>query len=197
MGGQLPPRVDTSHRHYADQLVDRESRSLLDTKSEIELAKTLPAANGEQRIRLLGPFRVNFDDEGLATPDGVRVLDVSAGQIVMSLRCEVVTAWDADADLARLSAYVGTALGASGDGVVAKKWIVGNNYVTPIGTVGNEAEALLGGHPGAPFQDVEVLAEGGSHRLISDGAVFVTAALVAGATQGEADIYALIAEPVE
>src|SRR5690606_3318936 len=51
---------------------------------------------GEQRVRLLGPFRVNYDDEG-AEPNGDGLIvgpEIAAGKTVIGAWAVIITAWD-------------------------------------------------------------------------------------------------------
>lgn len=156
---------------------------------------------GEQRIRLLGPYRVNYNDAGLGTGNGIKVSDLPTGAIVIEAICEVVTAWDADPDQATL--IINAATGDGSDGIALRHAIVSANYAAVrTATIGPNTTYFASGYPGAPFVEGSSYsvpnANGhGGHRIIgANGGLYVFAAQVAGATEGAADIYALIAEPL-
>lgn len=150
-------------------------------------------AGGEQTIRLMGPVRVNYNTSGLTNANGLKIFDLSAGQVVLAVRVEVHTAWNADADLAKMTIGLGGAAYASGDWYPVRNYWIGSNYASPsdANTAPETAFSL-----GSDDATVGLLANGSFHRAVTAGAIVATVGgTTAGATAGAADIYALIAEP--
>lgn len=157
---------------------------------------------GEQRVRLLGPFRVNYNDVGLGIGNGIKVADLPTGAIIIEAICEVVTAWDEDPDQATL--IINAATGDGSDGIALRHAIVSANYAAVrTATIGPNTTYFASGYPGAPFVEGSSYSGPtsnghGGHRIIdANGGLYVFATQVTNATQGAADIYALIAEPIE
>ena len=59
--GQLPRGIDRSHAHHSDSLIDPAT------------GEPYMPPSGEQRIRLLGPFTVDWDSEGIGVNGHVLV----------------------------------------------------------------------------------------------------------------------------
>lgn len=142
---------------------------------------TLPApplggGDGTQTVRLLGPFTVNFNDTFPVTT----TLVVPAGALVLSGLCFVTTAWDTDEVLSVMYPD----LLAVDEFAVGDDWWVSADRCAPrvLGTEG------FGGTAGS------IVANGSPIRFSSESALRVSIS-DAGPTQGQADIYALIAEP--
>lgn len=154
--------------------------------------------SGEQRIRLLGPTRINFDTPNI-TSGFISVISLEAGMTVLAVRLEVVELLDVDADTAQIRVNV---VGAAGGGADIRRYLVGDSYGADVDAdTAPETSFYVGQHPGEPFTEFDVLAGpfifgSGAHRIITAGSVRVRAFNTAGAVRGAADIYALIAEPV-
>jgi hypothetical protein len=174
-----------------------ENRRLIDVTltTEADVAPPGPevvsASGGEQTIRLLGPFRVNFNTANVATANGAKLADLDAGVLVLLVRVEVVTPWDAHADNARLKIGIGGAGFASGDWYMAREYLVGSNFAAPVdANTGPESGYVGGSESGGT-----VTLTGAVHRVVTAGALVAAVTDTAGATAGAADVYALIAEP--
>lgn len=137
------------------------------------------SAGGVQTIRLLGPFHVTFETPGIAgDEDGAVLTELDAGTLVIHVAVVPTAAWNGG-DLTALDIYIGGEdFGPPDDNF---RTITGDPFVvaelnprTGGGSTGGLARAVFG----AVTTDGALLIQG-------DGA----------ATEGAADIYALIAEP--
>jgi hypothetical protein len=151
-------------------------------------------AGGEQTIRLLGPFHIAFDTAGVASdgpPQGVSLgATIPANSVLLRIHCENPVAWDQDPDNAYLE-IIATTVGQPNGWPVAR-YRIGDSFSTAASHVGG-AEAIANSSGNAEVLDsvqrtYAFGASGNSLRAFVDN--------VTGATQGEVDIYALIAEPV-
>jgi hypothetical protein len=153
---------------------------------------TLPS--GAQTIRLLGPFHIAFDTAGVASdgpPQGVSLgATIPASSVLLRIHCENPVAWDQDPDNAYLE-IIATTVGQANGWPVAR-YRIGDSFATAAAHVGG-AESIANSSGNAEVLDAlqrtyAFGASGNSLRAFVDN--------VTGATQGEVDIYALIAEPV-
>jgi hypothetical protein len=143
-------------------------------------------------ITRLGPFRVNYNTPNIG--DGIKVADLDAGTVVIGAWVEVLVPWDAHADDARVDVCAGGATWGSPN----------FNYFT---VTASRVGANIG--PTAPDADVAPAAlvrefptggqvtssQNSPVRLVTAGALVACTANDGSATQGSADIYAIIATP--
>lgn len=137
-----------------------------------------PATNtgGEQRVRLLGPFAVAFDTPGIT--DQAALTTLSAGVAVIRAWARVTASWS--------PSNPGFRIGAGGSGAVTN----GDYWtVTEYDALGEAQE------DSGAFAEANIPVDQRIVTVLENG--FLVAHLTSAAAQGEADIYALIAEPAE
>jgi hypothetical protein len=145
------------------------------------------SANGAaQTVSLLGPYTVTFEDS--LTNPGVLLEALEAGTIVFCAWIEITTAWDQDPDIAELTVTAGGADHEIGDAWPVARGLAGVNQTEPSDINAAKAAYI---DTTTPYNLIYVRPV----RIKTAGALRVTGSTVAGATQGEADIYALIATP--
>jgi hypothetical protein len=132
----------------------------------------------EQRIRLLGSFHVAHDTAGFQSNNGIVALDVPAGAIVV--RAWAFITEDFDDGGTTINIGIGTAAD-----VGTSNWAVITEYTNDLFTSGADffIELTPTASPGVGYPGPN-----GGHVFCRLGSA---------QTAGEADIYALIAEPVE
>lgn len=135
------------------------------------------------QTRFLGPFTVNYNTPGINT-DPVLLTALDPGVVVVRAWCEVVTAWDVNADTAELVIGAGGSNWAGGDWRTCRAARIGVN-ITDTAT----AEfAVEGGHE---FEDLTKQVV----RTITAGALVAKVNFGAGSSEGQARVFALIAVP--
>jgi hypothetical protein len=161
----------------------------------------LSTAVGLQQVRLLGPYEFSFDTPGIG--DGLYltgIFELTAGSILMDLWIELVEQWDPSGD-PNTTLYV-----EANDGVDIFDYpgvpVGGPGLANDTDDAGKVLAANLSTDP-APFYSARTYGEhtSGFSRLLPSR-VYETAPLYlsvdqngATALQGQARIYALIAEP--
>jgi hypothetical protein len=148
------------------------------------------SAGSEQTIRLLGPYRVNYNDVGLRDPDnfvGVRISNepLTEDMVVLKVWAEYVTQW-AGSD--------GNALDASSLFIVVENAARDSSFTVSAYALDNRRSsntpdfALTTAQPSADPENIIRVKTTGYFAAVWD---LATATATAGAT----DVYALIAEP--
>jgi hypothetical protein len=136
---------------------------------------------GEQSVRLLGPFHIAHDDDEI-DGDGAIATSLSAGQIVLNAWAEPTEEWQFDASGLFILVWA-----FDSDPGTSRRL---TSYETETGdvvrAVDEGVEARNGDAGTAPPRRVGRITEASTLRVVLDGGP---------ATTGEADIYALIAEP--
>jgi hypothetical protein len=143
---------------------------------------------GAQRVRLLGPFRIAFDADDIGSSNGALLTDaVPAGAALIVVWAEVTTTWDFSEE-----AFIHIYAAPNSDPSDAYGLVFYNITTETSFDWVPQGDAFVG---------VEGSTTDGSipprrllmTRLIADGRL--TFKVVPAAASGEADIYALIAEP--
>lgn len=145
--------------------------------------EVLELITGEQRIRLLGPFTINHDDE-LINP-GVLLAELEAGTVVVAAWAEVVTPWDGADDVPNSQELN----------------IVAGDDLWPVTTVlvcVNDSEPATASSGRAAYSHTnQTFPRISPVRVITAGDLRATAVDYGVTTAGQARVFALIAEPAE
>lgn len=143
---------------------------------------------GEQRVRLLGPFRIAHDTPDIGTNAGNPLADVAAGVLVIRLFALNQEVWADHNEGAYLRLSAGTA-GENPNALV--EYLLDGLNSTTAASQGQHAEGLY------KMESSDYSLPSMIAMLTQAGSITASISGLGSATAGECDVYALIAEPAE
>jgi hypothetical protein len=143
---------------------------------------------GEQRVRLLGPFRIAHDTVDIGTNNGNHLGDVPAGALVIRVFALNQEVWAGHNEGAYLRLSAGEA-GANPNALV--EYLLDGLNSNTVASQGQHAEGLY------KMESSDYSLPSMIAMLTVAGSITASISGLGSASAGEADVYALIAEPAE
>lgn len=164
------------------------------TKGTVLIANASPfgAGGGEQRVRLLGPFNITFETANLGSSSGVELADLDAGVWVISSWALFTQEWTfLEPSILQIRVAPASDLTDWWEAAIY------NTYASNGFFVDGDAAVLREGVRSRPDPDSESVTTSPLRAIVGPTVPGVLTVRVSNdPTAGEADIYALIAEPV-